>query len=75
MLRDHLVLATVYSRASLPTDSFAVPAKAAPAAEDGFWALRIVRKDGAPAAADVLDEVAVSLRLAKAEAGAPKRAL
>lgn len=58
-------MATVYSRASMPTDSFAVGAAgragSAAAEEDGYWAVRVVRKDGAPTAPDALDHVSTAL--------------
>lgn len=50
LLPDHLVFVTVYSRASIPTQaSISVEATELTlqrALEDGFWAVRIVRKDG-----------------------------
>ena len=48
VLEEHLVLCTTYSRASLPVAcGVGVDPKALiPCTEDGFWAVRVVRRDG-----------------------------
>ena len=64
VLADHLVFCTVYSRGSMPVDrlhDIRDGDEIEPADEDGFWALRCVRKDGGPTSADVLPEIKVSL--------------
>ncbi len=64
VLADHLVFCTVYSRGSMPVDrlhDMQDGDEIEPADEDGFWALRCVRKDGGPTSPDVLPDINVSL--------------
>ena len=64
ILMDHIVFCTVYSRGSVPVDrlhDMRDGDEIEPADEDGFWALRCVRKDGGPTSADVLPDINVSL--------------
>jgi len=65
LLEEHLVFCSVYDRASFPLlpslqverPSHTLP----PCGEDGFWATRIVRKDGTATRPEVLPSVRVTL--------------
>ena len=65
LLEGHLVFCSVYDRASFPLlpslqverPSHTLP----PCGEDGFWATRIVRKNGTATSAEVLASVQVTL--------------
>ena len=46
-----------------------------PADEDGFWALRCVRKDGGPTSPDVLPDINVSLHRRDRKKDDPRWAL
>ena len=65
LLHDHLVFVTVYSRASIPTQPSITITKVVStlhvSLEDGFWAMRIVRKDGACSAPEVKDLVSIAM--------------
>jgi hypothetical protein len=67
MIRDHLIFVTTYNRASLPVPtgcSFQLSAPEetlATCSEDGFFAMRIVRKDGATTAPEAAAEVSIRL--------------
>jgi hypothetical protein len=74
VLTDHLVYCTVYDRASFPTlpcGSVEKPVQTLEVCgEDGFWATRVVRKDGASTAEEVLAHIRVTLvRATKAPGG------
>jgi len=70
LLKDHLVFCSVYNRASLPTIpsiTCDTPEYALPTCPcDGFFAVRIVRKDGATTQEAVKAEVAICLKRAAA---------
>lgn len=56
-LRHHLILTTVYSRSSMPLRSSRVSFASqwsVPVAEDTFWTVRVVRKDGKATTEDAL---------------------
>eukprot|EP00747_Dinoflagellata_sp_TGD_P028217 gnl/TRDRNA2_/TRDRNA2_133112_c0_seq1.p1 gnl/TRDRNA2_/TRDRNA2_133112_c0~~gnl/TRDRNA2_/TRDRNA2_133112_c0_seq1.p1 ORF type:complete len:129 (+),score=24.93 gnl/TRDRNA2_/TRDRNA2_133112_c0_seq1:279-665(+) len=61
IFQDYAVYCTVYSRGSMPTVASLELSTATEtlevAQEDGFWLMRIVRKDGAPATKEVGDKV------------------
>jgi len=65
VLTDHLVFCTVYDRASFPTlpcGSVEKPVQMLEVCgEDGFWATRVVRKDGATTSEQVLEHIRVTL--------------
>ena len=78
VLADHLVFCTVYSRGSMPVDrlhDIRDGDEIEPADEDGFWALRCVRKDGGPTSADVLPDINVSLHRRDRKKDVPRWAL
>ena len=78
VLADHLVFCTVYSRGSMPVDrlhDMRDGDEIEPADEDGFWALRCVRKDGGPTSPDVLPDINVSLHRRDRKKDAPRWAL
>ena len=78
VLADHLVFCTVYSRGSMPVDrlhDMRDGDEIEPADEDGFWALRCVRKDGGPTSADVLPDIKVSLHRRDRKKDTPRWAL
>ena len=78
VLADHLVFCTVYSRGSMPVDrlhDMRDGDEIEPADEDGFWALRRVRKDGGPTSPDVLPDINVSLHRRDRKKGVPRWAL
>lgn len=64
-LDEHLVFCTVYSRASMPViGDFRMKSTVEvmhPCPEDGFWQIRIVRRDNADVATDCGNEVEVTL--------------
>lgn len=64
-LEDHLVFCTVYSRASMPTlpcnEIGTSPKTLDTSDEDGYFAMRCVRKDGATTERSVLDKITVHL--------------
>lgn len=78
VLAEHLVFCTVYDRASFPTlpcGSIEMPSVTLDASlEDGFWAMRVVRKDGATTDPAVLARIAVSLVAARTVKGSLLRA-
>jgi hypothetical protein len=65
VLTDHLVFCTVYDRASFPTLACGSVEKTVQTlevcGEDGFWAIRVVRKDGATTSEEVLAHISVTL--------------
>ena len=73
LLADHLVFVSVYNRASIPTQaSVTVEATALTlqrAQEDGFWAVRIVRKDGRRSEPRVLKMIKVGCMRAQGSRG------
>ena len=78
VLADHLVFCTMYSRGSMPVDrlhDMRDGDEIEPADEDGFWALRCVRKDGGPTSPDVLPDINVSLHRRDRKKGVPRWAL
>ena len=78
VLTDHLVFCTTYSRGSMPVDrlhDMRDGDEIEPADEDGFWALRCVRKDGGPTPPDVLPDIKVSLHRRDRKKDAPRWAL
>ena len=78
VLADHLVFCTMYSRGSMPVDrlhDMRDGDEIEPADEDGFWALRCVRKDGGPTSPDVLPDINVSLHRRDRNKDAPRWAL
>jgi hypothetical protein len=78
VLADHLVFCTVYSRGSMPVDrlhDMRDGDEIEPADEDGFWALRCVRKDGGPTSPDVLPDIKVSLHRRERKKDTPRWAL
>ena len=70
LLCEHLIFVTVYNRASLPILSSisirATDQTLASCSEDGFFAIRLVRKDGASTTADTKSKVFVWLKRAAA---------
>ena len=68
ILEDHLVFCSVYSRASMPTlpcnELLETETTLAACEEDGFWAMRCVRKDGGTTSEAVLEKIKVTLNKA-----------
>ncbi len=69
---DHLVFCSVYSRASMPTlpcnEILELDQTLPTCDEDGYWAMRCVRKDGATTSEAVLEKIKVTLNRASKKA-------
>jgi len=75
VLAEHFVFCTVYNRNSLPTlpsEEITAPVQCLPrCAEDGFWAVRVVRRDGKKTSPEVAAGIRIELLFA---APVPKKA-